>query len=84
MPPPTAQACKDCGHRYAQDRTGLCRTCLKAAGRFYGVLEVERLRLEAARAADQRRRVPREELQPRPPIVKVIGGVEFEVTWDGS
>lgn len=84
MPPPTAQACKDCGVRYSQNRTGLCRTCLKAAGLFYGVLEVERRRLEEQRARDQRRKVPLEELQPRPALVKVINGVEFEINWDGS
>jgi predicted nucleic acid-binding Zn-ribbon protein len=76
--------CRHCGHRYAQDRTRLCRTCLKAAGVFYGVLELERVRLERAREKDRARRVPADELQRRPPIERVIDGRVYWITWDGA
>lgn len=76
--------CKKCGRKWAQDRTRLCRTCLKAEGQFYGVLEMERRRLEERLARGRYRHVPPEDLLPRPDLEKVIDGVHYFVTWDGA
>ena len=84
MAPPKGATCKTCGRRYAQDRTRLCRTCLKAAGQFYGVLELERQRLEDRRARENRRKVPAEELVPRPDVERLVGGQAYVVVWDGT
>lgn len=59
----------------------MCRRCARAAG-YFTRTEFER---DMARLARQRAKVPPPVArEARPSIVRVIGGVEYEVTWDGA
>lgn len=72
--------CRACLARYAQT-DGLCRRCARAAGET--ATNREREAAQIARAHARRPAAQRVDLTPRPSLVRVIDGVEYEV-WDGS
>lgn len=74
--------CQSCFKRWAQER-GLCRTCSRKAGD-------RRTTRDRDSARSQRRalRQPATRYTPPPPVARaherVIDGVVYEVTWDGT
>jgi hypothetical protein len=74
--------CRRCALKYAQSH-GLCRTCERETGvDNRSIFERERDRIaKQQRELEQCQRVT---YAPRPPATRVINGVEFEITWDGS
>lgn len=78
--------CGRCGERWVQVSWAgerLCVTCARAAGYLEGPARREYARHER-HAPDGGAPVPAADLVPRPALVRVIGGVEFEVVWDGT
>jgi predicted Fe-S protein YdhL (DUF1289 family) len=81
-----AGRCRRCRVKWSQAATGFCRGC----GREASVVDYQSIRDgEAARIAAQaerleRLRTPEEERTPRPPVHRVVEGVLYEITWDGS
>jgi hypothetical protein len=78
---PAARACKGCGVRWAQGKAGLCRTCERAAGDTRTNFDRERERVEEQQEAAAQRALTEE---TRPARLRVIDGVEYFVTWDGT
>jgi threonine dehydrogenase-like Zn-dependent dehydrogenase len=80
-PMSTKNPCRRCQERCAQGGTGLCRRCQRETGDTKTNKERERERIERHRP---KLFVPAADLKPRPSRTVVIGGVEYEVTFDGS
>jgi hypothetical protein len=74
-------ACRRCGLKWAQ-KAGLCRTCERETGSDNrSIFERERDRQLKREAQIEALRVKPEPAVPR---ARVIDGVEYEITFDGS
>jgi hypothetical protein len=81
--PTLAHLCTSCQARWRQSKLGLCRTCENDQRNRVSTIERDAARLEAQRqrlAALERR----EGAEHRPLRTRVIDGVAYDVTWDGT
>jgi hypothetical protein len=74
--------CHRCGVKYQQGHR-LCRSCQRETGvDNRSIFERERDRI--AKQQHELQQCQRVTYVPRVPATRVINGVEFEITWDGS
>lgn len=84
--PLTSQLCDRCGVRWKQDGSW-CRGCAIETGLLQTLVEAERqrrLRLQADQERVRSQTATDPDRSPRPDLVRVIRGVEWIVSWDGS
>ena len=75
--------CRSCGVRYPQI-DGVCVTCARRIGIPVPTVKEQEAAHLLSRRSMVKDRVPKEDLQPRPPKTIVAHHEEFEVIWDGT
>lgn len=81
----THPVCVRCGLRQIQDwKFRMCRRCTRETGLYQSTTaESERLRVDRVHERFKNlQRVDVQQAAPNP--VRIIDGVEYEVTWDGT